>query len=442
MGTQQTIGVIIMLATLVGLAYFFLYKGTPAVVTSGDDPDEGTEMQPILGLSAEDHVKLAGFEVRAVEFRKQVSKLTARSALPRGLKDNIYAFTEDVRQIDSVTADKYYAEFCEGRAELPLTEEFRRSRSRLPSEARLNANLRNNDDSAFRALEAGQFNISREGGKRGSWSLQTHLSGETPSGSFESAETAKNQQLNPESTQEVTAVGGLSAFDSSPTINTRDDTASTETPLAGNKEKTNPTVARLKVEKAYIHGKAELVSHEAFNAFHALEGDNRVSNKKRKIATPSIVIKREAPAIPGPNFNTVAVPHSVLAADDVDKTTIHNYLHQLDLCLIDMAENYTESKYDEAKALIALIGDKDPSFNLTRYRMETETAKSKNSKKARKIGNVYFAKELENLEKQQGVKRARLGMIRTLPGLSRGTSGTSASSLSSSPRLGGGRGNT
>ena len=438
MGTQQNLGIFIMLAALAGLAYFFLYK-TPAAVVSGSGGDDPPAPEPVKAIiSAEVHEKLAVFELRAEEFRKQISKLTRRSALPRGLKDNIYAFTEDVRQVDSIKADQYYAEFCEGRPELPQTAEFRRSRSRQPGdiprqpdEAPLNTNLRNNDDSAFRALEPGQFNIRHKGGKRGSGSLESHLSGyateRSQSVEFIAFVSPKEQQLNPHDTQETTATGGLSGFNASPSINNRDNTGIIESTLSGNKQKTYPTVARMKPEKVYVHGKAEVVTHDAFQAFQGLEADNRVNPKKRKIAIAATVIKREAPTIPGPNFQTVAIPQAVLAADDGDKTSVHGYLHQLDLCIVDMSSNYTEGKYNEAKALLALIGDKDPHFNLTRQRMEVETAKAKNSKKARPIQNVYFASELANMEKGQATKRARLGMIR-LPALSRGS--TRSTSLS------------
>ena len=97
MSTQRNIGIGICLLALLGLAYFFIYKKqTP--VSSGDDPDAGTEMVEIPH-STEFHQRMAEFESRADHYRRQVAHLSQRQALPVGLKENIYAFTEDVDKL-------------------------------------------------------------------------------------------------------------------------------------------------------------------------------------------------------------------------------------------------------------------------------------------------------------------------------------------------------
>ena len=147
MRTQQIVGIIIGIGALLGLAYFFLYKKADVVAADGgDDPDLGTEMQP-LAIRQHDvvfHERMSEFERRAVEFRKQTVKFTTLEVLPRGLKDNIYAFTEDVRQIDAGQADKYYAEFCEGRLQRapegtggPAQDRHREGSARLVCHPRL-----------------------------------------------------------------------------------------------------------------------------------------------------------------------------------------------------------------------------------------------------------------------------------------------------------------
>ena len=222
MSTQQNIGIGICLLALLGLAYFFLYKkGTPVSsgVNPGTGPDAGTEMVEIPH-STEFHQKMAEFESRADHYRRQVAHLGQREALPTGLKENIYAFTEDVRQIDARKADKYNAEFCEGReATEPKVEQRSRSRSAIgltsPATAPLNTNMRDNKASIF-VLDPGQFNISHDLGARGlqAYSLSFSESPGRGRGSgppeqtqppqapnFKSSPDVKAERGNPEATQ-------------------------------------------------------------------------------------------------------------------------------------------------------------------------------------------------------------------------------------------------
>ena len=420
MSTQRNIGIGICLLALLGLAYFFIYKKqTP--VSSGDDPDAGTEMVKIQH-STEYHERMVEFESRADHYRRQVAHLSQRQALPVGLKENIYAFTEDVRQIDAAKADKYNAEFCEGRNPTQAKLEKRsRSRSAIglnASTAPLNTDMRDNKTSIFAKLEPGQFNISHDTGVRGleSFSLSFSHSTSPQIGTFNSSPDVKTEIPNAEATQEATVTSNVSsAFDSSPSHNNREDNAIAEVSLSGNKRKLRDPPAKLKKKVL----KAELVTQEAFNTFQGLTSDNNVQVPQRgaKRAKSAIVMKRETPTIPAtaPNFNSVAVPQNVLASDDVDKTTAHEYLNQLDLCMVDILENFTEAKVSEAEALIALIGDSDPSISTMQYTMQLASLRNNSKKKARDIRNVYGALELENQETARKRSRMFLGTIPRVP---------------------------
>ena len=362
------------------------------------------------------------FESRADHYRRQVAHLSQRQALPVGLKENIYAFTEDVRQIDAAKADKYNAEFCEGRNPTERKVEKRsRSRSAIglnASTAPLNTNMRDNKESVFAKLEPGQFNVSHDTGARGleSFSLSFSHSTSPQIGTFVSSPDVKTEVPNPEATQEATVTSNVSsAFDSAPSHNNRENNAMAEVSLSGNKRKIRDPPAKLKKENLVL--KAELVTHEAFNTFQGLTSDNKVKVPQRgaKRAKSAIVMKRETPTIPAtaPNFNSVAVPQNVLASDDVDKTTALEYLVQLDLCMVDILENFTEAKVSEAEALIALIGDSDPSISTMQYTMQMASLRNNSKKKARDIRNVYGALELENQETAR--KRSRM-FLGTTPG--------------------------
>ena len=440
MRSQRIVGILIGIGILVGLSYFFLYK-KPAIIAAGggDDPDlGGIEMKTIrgggniLGIRQHDaafHERMSVFERRAVEFRKQTVKFTTSEALPRGLKDNIYAFTEDVRELDPAQADKYYAEFCEGRLEYePRGARRSRTRSHTPqravseiglsSTAPLNTSMRDNKDSMF-SLEPGQFNIKHEGGKRGLDNLSLHL-GISRSASYNSAPDVKRNKRNPLSYQEATVTSATnSGFDVAPSHNNRDEDGTAETSLSGNKRKLRDPPAKL---NPLVKGaKAILSTHDAFNAFHALNSDNKVPPPTRakvaKTATGAIILRRTVPAIPQPQFNAVSIPANVLASDDIDKTTTHDYMNSLDLCLVSLGENFTEAKAGEAEALIGLI-ELDPSVNTMQYTMQLAQIRNRAGKKGRDIRNVYGAIELENQEKARKKRRTPLPSRSGTPGYS------------------------
>ena len=228
MGNKAIFGIIIAVVVIGGAIYYFTRK-------KADIPPEEIEMMEMSAATEEAaggmlQRQMDGFERRAVQFRKQMQNLTARDPLPMGLKRNIYAFTEDVRTLDAGLADKYYAEFCEGRERAyrePSRPVSKRSRSRSPQTAPLDTDMRDNADSAFSGftLRPGQFVLSHEKEAR---SFSEFAS------TFDSSQDTKRARRNPENTQEKTRVDeNNSGFDASLTQNNRDDTGMSEAALSG-----------------------------------------------------------------------------------------------------------------------------------------------------------------------------------------------------------------
>jgi hypothetical protein len=395
MGNKEIVGIVIVLLVIGGLVYYFTRKEEEV------SPEE-IEMQEFAATAQDDaevHRRMDAFAVRADEFRKQTSKLTAREALPFGLKNTLYAFTEEVRTIDPKRADVYYAEFCEGRAKplrtLRVIPVSKVSLSRSPETAPLDTDMRDNKDSAFGgfALDAGQFVVSHTEGAR--------AFSEFAASNFDSAHDSKRARRNPLNTQEKTKVDeNNSGFDASITHNNRDDTGMGEASLSGNKRKLDSTVSKLGAKVSKTEGprsiyrgkraKAILSTHEEFDKFDkAIKpvSDNTVKpNVRHTGSQEALTLQRRAPSLPtlspGPNFTTVEVPQEDKAGDE--RATLHTYLQELGVALSALEHRYDEARFLEVKALLDLIHDTDPSMDISQYQGRVARARSTQPREKKK----------------------------------------------------------
>ena len=369
MGTGTTIGIIVLIVAIgVGGYYYYInYYNKPEVATPAPAEQAAEAAKQQQELTKEQmairHDKLDALKAREEKYRKLVQAFTRTEALPQGLKKNIYAFTEDVRLIDRVMADRLYNEFCRGR--VPTAEDpkygppakLRKARSRSAQRAPLDANLRDNSDSIYgkHGLEAGQFNIQHESGVRGSRSLEKHMS---PTETTDSAPDLKRRRPNAQDTQEKTrADDNHSAFDSSPSLNNRDDSGATESSLLGNKRKENDTVASIgiPVKKAK---RAIVVTEDQFETALPPSSDNTVNPQVRPTTEALVLadpLRQVTAPHTSPNFETVIVPAADLAGDESRTSTMHDYQVALDRLLSSMTANYTAAKYLEARGLLKLM---------------------------------------------------------------------------------------